>query len=146
MCYTYGTYSLFLRCISVFIKCEGLTFKHKHAYAPLPSAVFYIYAGQLMISLQSLLPSHNLFFSCQLLALLLVSSSTWLNHCVLNYLIQLLPLQHNSNPLREILVQTMLFTWPNRYSHFCSNFVSKCWIPASVNISFAILSLLVFPS
>jgi hypothetical protein len=44
---------------------------------------------------------------CQLLPLLLLSSTTWLNHLVLDQPVGLFPLNFNSNALLSILVLSM---------------------------------------
>lgn len=85
--------------------------------------------------------------SCQVFALFLMSSSTSLNIFVLGCQIILFPLKFNVHTLLGVHVLFILFTWPNCYSHFISNYIIEFFIPISYLKSLIVISSLsVFPS
>jgi hypothetical protein len=69
------------------------------------------------------------FLPYQIIPLSLVSCSTWLNHFVVDHPMGLFLLNFNSNALLGILVQSILFKYPNHCSHFSFIFIDKFCIP-----------------
>jgi hypothetical protein len=86
-------------------------------------APFPFYMDRWMKSLQSLLSF--LYDFLLALPIFLPSSSTWLNHLVLGRPMSFFPSDYNFNAFLDILVLSILFTYPKHCSNFSSNTVNN---------------------